>query len=148
MERQCGVKEIAKIAGVSPTTVQNVLHGRKERMREETYQKVLSAIQECGFVEKAAPKLLNGKKGRVTGIVLAEQIENGANIRLPAAIFYLAQENNQKNYYTLLHVSSQIEEIIRFFKAWPMVSLYVWGFGQEDLEILKDKIGIPVNLLL
>lgn len=146
MERQCGIKDIAKISGVSPTTVQNVLRGRKERMREETYQKVLSVIQECGFVEKAAPKLLNGKDSRVMGIVIAEK--GIKNVCLPAELCYLVQENYKKNHYTLLYVSSGITEIIRFFKAWPMVNLYLWGFEDEDLEMLKDKIGIPVNLLL
>lgn len=148
MERQYGIKEIAKLSGVSPTTVQNVLRGRKERMREETYQKVLSVIQECGFVEKAAPKLLNGKERKVAGIVFAEHIGNDANIKLPAAIFYLVQENYKKNYYTLLYVSDQMEEIIRYFNAWPTVSLSVWGFEKDEVEQLKNKMGLPVTAIL
>ena len=38
------IKEIAAATGVSPTTVANVVHERRERMSDETYRKVKEAL--------------------------------------------------------------------------------------------------------
>jgi len=46
-----GVKEIAALAGVSPATVSNVLHGRKN-VSEETRQRILELCTETGYDTK------------------------------------------------------------------------------------------------
>jgi len=47
-----GVKEIAEKAGVSPSTVSNVLHGRKN-VSEETRQRILELCSEMGYDTKS-----------------------------------------------------------------------------------------------
>ena len=43
-----GIKEIARIAQVSPATVSNVLNGRKN-VSEETRQRILTLCSETGY---------------------------------------------------------------------------------------------------
>ena len=44
------IKDIARITGVSATTVSNVVHGRSNRVSAETVEKINNAIKELGYV--------------------------------------------------------------------------------------------------
>ena len=44
------IKEMAEIAGVSPTTVANVLHGRNQKVSKETLEKVQKVISQSNYV--------------------------------------------------------------------------------------------------
>lgn len=55
-----GVKEIAEKAGVSPATVSNVLHDRRN-VSEETRQKVLSLCSEMGYSTAKKRQITNNK---------------------------------------------------------------------------------------
>lgn len=52
-----GIKEIAQIAGVSPSTVSNVLNGKKN-VGEETKEKILKLCKEMSYYPNAAGKSL------------------------------------------------------------------------------------------
>lgn len=149
MKNRKSIKYIAKLAGVSPTTVQNVLHERKQCMREETYQRVRMILKEEGYIEMAAPKLLNGKTKNVVGIVVSEEILE-AQIKGEAAIelFLLEKENFKKQCYTLLRVCSKIDEIADFFQAWPTVKIYLCGFSNEEKRKLEEKTDIVIDTLM
>jgi DNA-binding LacI/PurR family transcriptional regulator len=43
------IHDVARVAGVSPSTVSNVLNGRRERMRSETLERVTRAMAELGY---------------------------------------------------------------------------------------------------
>ncbi|HVU32490.1 MAG TPA: LacI family DNA-binding transcriptional regulator [Opitutaceae bacterium] len=43
------IHDVARVAGVSPSTVSNVLNGRRERMRAETCERVIQAMAELGY---------------------------------------------------------------------------------------------------
>lgn len=149
MEKRIRLKDIAKIAGVSPTTVQNVLHGRKKCMREETYQRVQMVLQEEGYVEMAAPKLMNSKRKSVVGIVVSEGIlEMKIGIEMVEKLLLLEKENFENHCYTLLRVCSQLEEIIDFFRAWPTIKIYMCGFSCEERRMLEEKTDIVIDTLM
>lgn len=57
------ILDVAEKAGVSPSTVSLVLNGKNERIREETSQRVLKAVEELGY---AANQMARGLK---TGFV-------------------------------------------------------------------------------
>ena len=54
-----GIKEIAKMAGVSPSTVSNVLNGRKN-VSEETKAKILNLCKEYSYEPNISGKNLKG----------------------------------------------------------------------------------------
>ena len=43
------IKDIARIVGVSPTTVSNVLHGKHQRVSAETVERIRVAIEQEGL---------------------------------------------------------------------------------------------------
>lgn len=149
MEKRTSIKSIANMAGVSPTTVQNVLHGRKNCMKEETYQKVLEVLRENDYVERAAPKLLNGKTEHVVGVAISESILESEDLEEAASkLFQLEKENYENQCYTIFHVSSKVEEISSFFQAWPVIKIYVFGFDEIEKNWLKEKTGVFIDTLV
>lgn len=51
------IKDIAEIAGVSPTTVSNVIHGNTKKVSKDTIEKINRVIKENNFV----PNSVSGK---------------------------------------------------------------------------------------
>jgi LacI family transcriptional regulator len=63
-----GIKDVARLAGVSVGTVSNVLN-RPERVSPATVARVRSAIEELGFVRNDAARQLRVGHGSTIGLV-------------------------------------------------------------------------------
>ena len=66
-----GVKQVAKVAGVSIATVSNVLNGRG-RVSAETIDRVRAAMAELGYVRNEAARQLRAGQSRHVGIVVLD----------------------------------------------------------------------------
>ncbi|MFT3966174.1 MAG: LacI family DNA-binding transcriptional regulator [Sphingobium sp.] len=62
------IQTVAERAGVSPMTVSNVINGTK-KMREETRQAVMAAIEELGYVPNTAARALASARQTRIGVV-------------------------------------------------------------------------------
>ena len=56
------IKEIAQRAGVSTTTVSNVIHGKTKKVSPANIQKIENLIREMGYVQKMGLRVLNKEK--------------------------------------------------------------------------------------
>ncbi len=65
------LSDVASIAGVSKMTVSNVING-KNGMSEETRQRVLRAITQCGYVANSAARVLAGRSMNLLGVILPQ----------------------------------------------------------------------------
>ena len=70
-----GVREIAKRAGVAPMTVSRVL-SNPETVRPETRARVLTAIEDSGFVPNRLASSFRGS-GKIIGTVVPTLINSG-----------------------------------------------------------------------
>ena len=59
------IKEIAQRAGVSTTTVSNVIHGKTKKVSPANIQKIENLIREMGYVQKMGLRVLNKEKSRI-----------------------------------------------------------------------------------
>jgi LacI family transcriptional regulator len=66
-----GIKEVARLAGVSPGTVSNVLN-RPERVAAPTRARVEQAIRELGFVRNGSASTLRAGQSRAVGLVVLD----------------------------------------------------------------------------
>jgi len=84
------IYQVATAAGVSPSTVSNLLNGRANRMLPETRQRVEQAIRDLGYQPNRAARQLRTRRVQVVGLIvpsvanpfwgmLAEHVEAAAN---------------------------------------------------------------------
>ena len=65
-----GIGSVAKMAGVSVTTVSNLLNGRAERMSPETRQRVMQAIEALGYSPNTSARQLKTGKSETLGLIV------------------------------------------------------------------------------
>lgn len=70
-ESTVGIKQVARLAGVSPGTVSNVLN-RPERVAEATRLRVREAIRELGFVRNGSASTLRAGQGSTIGLMVLD----------------------------------------------------------------------------
>lgn len=95
-----GIREVAKLAGVSPSTVSRVMNGTAN-VDEEKKQRVLSAISETGFKPNELARALFKKSSKIIGVIVPN-IENPFFNELAKAI----EEEAYQNGYKMLLCSS------------------------------------------
>ena len=64
------IKEIAEKAGVSTTTVSNVIPGKTKKVSPATIQKIEALIKEVGYVQKRGLRVLNNEKSQLIAVVI------------------------------------------------------------------------------
>ncbi len=70
MAHEVTIADVAKRAGVSVTTVSNLLNGRSERMRASTQQRVSDAIEELGYTPNRAARQLKTGRTPIIGLIV------------------------------------------------------------------------------
>jgi len=65
-----GIHDVARAAGVSASTVSNVLNGRDHRMRSDTKRRVLAAIEELGYMPNASARQLKTGQNKTIGLIV------------------------------------------------------------------------------
>lgn len=94
------IRDVARIAGVSPSTVSRVMNGTAN-VDEEKRQKVLMAIQETGFRPNELARALFKQSSRIIGVIVPN-IENPFFNELAKAV----EEEAYKNGYKMLLCNS------------------------------------------
>lgn len=64
------IRDVARVSGVSPMTVTNVLHGRTKKVREETRERVLQVVRELNYKPPAYPIEDSPFRHRTIGFVI------------------------------------------------------------------------------
>ncbi len=94
------IREVARIAGVSPSTVSRVMNGTAN-VEESKREKVLRAIEETGFKPNELARALYKQSSRIIGIIVPN-IENAFFGELARA----AEEEAYRNGYKILLCNS------------------------------------------
>ncbi|MGB4661634.1 MAG: LacI family DNA-binding transcriptional regulator, partial [Mobilitalea sp.] len=87
------IYDISKKAGVSIATVSRVMNGNSY-VSENTKNKVLAVIEECGYTPNAFARGLGLNTMKTVGIMCADS----SDPYVASAIFFLEQELRQNNY--------------------------------------------------
>lgn len=136
------IREVAKLAGVSPATVSRVMNGTAN-VNDEKRERVLQAIAETGFVPNEVARSLFKKSARIIGLVLpdidnpfftelADAIEKEANANGYRVILYNTRNDFEKEKMALQMMTSMNADGIIFARS------------NEKLQPLVEATPIPV----
>ncbi|WP_053982414.1 LacI family DNA-binding transcriptional regulator [Niameybacter massiliensis] len=110
------IRDVAKEAGVAPSTVSRVL-SNSERISEETKAKVREAIKKLNFKPNAIARSLANNKTQTLGIMLPNEIENSFSnpffIQVMQGISLYA---SQYHYYVMYAFAKDKKDELKYVK--------------------------------
>ena len=94
------IEEIAKLAGVSRSTISRVLNNRSD-VSERTRQKVMRVIEENNYRPNPAARTLVTQHTRVIGILVPHSVVSFASPYLPTLLQGIGDTAHERDYATL-----------------------------------------------
>jgi LacI family transcriptional regulator len=144
--------DVAKLAGVSRTTVSFVLNGLHDNsIPEATRQKVFDAAKQLNYHPDASGRKLASGKNMMIGLVLIQRTEQVfMDAFLLSVLIGIEQNASQQGFHVLLkHISLNSKEgYSQLITENHVDGIIVSGPLQEDNELLKlHHDGVPIVLL-
>lgn len=142
------IKQIAEKAGVSPTTVANVIHGRTAKVSPSTLEKVQEFLAREKYAPNMGAIMLAQSSSRIIGVVIfREPRRNETVLEDPFSsmiIGAIEREIREAGYYMMLHTTDHEEDILKLVAKWKLAGLIlIWVTG-EIAGILQRSLETPV----
>ncbi len=141
------IKKIAQKAGVSPTTVSNVLHGRTGKVSEEIRERVQAIIQDEQYAPNMGAIILAHSNSRIIGVIIFQEprrdetvLEDPFSSTIVGAIEH---EIRSLGYFMMLHVTSDENEVLRLAKTWKLDGLILLWVPGEISHIIEESGQTP-----
>jgi LacI family transcriptional regulator len=142
------IKIIARKAGVSPTTVANVLHGNDSRVSLATREKVQAIIREENYAPNMGAIILAHSNSRIIGVIMfMEPRRNETVLEDPfssAILGAMEREIRDNDYFVMLHTTSDENEVLRLSKAWKLDGLVLVWVPGDTCRIISSSIDTPL----
>lgn len=141
------IKDIAKEAGVSFTTVSNVIHGKTNKVSPATVHKIKKIMEDMNYVPNMGARMLVQSCSRIIGVIannLKDVSWEGAQSPFMAEILGIMEKEIRKNgYYMMLCFSDSITEIENLLSTWNVDGIIAVSLGTETSRKLAEKISVP-----
>jgi LacI family transcriptional regulator len=139
--------DVAKLAGVSQSTVSFVLNNEKQSISEEVRKKIYSAIDQLAFVPRA--KVQNYTKPK--DLIIAVFVPNVSNLFYPQFIKSIDTYATQKGYrIIIINTNREIANEQYYFKLLINMKIagIIFGFTPTFSDISKVKVlNIPIVVI-
>lgn len=142
------IKDIAKITGVSCTTISNVIHGKAGRVSAETRAKIENVIEELGYAPNMSARSLVSNSSKVIGMINhiitydhSNFMEDPFQSSFTGAIEQALRENG---YYLMLRTVETSDELITFLRNWNVDGLFFTGIFKDRFFDVLSTLTIPI----
>lgn len=140
------IVDVADALGLSTATVSKVIHGKTEKISDETIKRVQQELERSGYIPNMAGILLARNNSRIIGVVVNDHekyegrvLEDGF---VMSSLNALSREVNEKGYFLMIKTTADISEIPVFASMWNMDGLILMGFCEADYEKLRNQMRI------
>ena len=136
------IRDVAMRAGVSPSSVSNVLNGKRSEL-DEIGQAVIAAVEELGYRPNAFAANLRRSSSRMIGVVIPD-FSHSYYGRLVTALEACAIRSG----YRIVAVSSrndpQLEKsAIEEFASWKVAAIMLAPADETDMQHLLGTLSLP-----
>ncbi|OHD81113.1 MAG: LacI family transcriptional regulator [Spirochaetes bacterium RIFOXYC1_FULL_54_7] len=142
------IKIIAKKAGVSPTTVANVLHGNFSKVSPATREKVQGIIQEEKYAPNMGAIILAHSNSRIIGVIMFMEPRRDETVLedpfSSAILGAMEREIRDNGYFVMLHTTSDENEVLRLSKAWKLDGLVLVWVPGDICRVISSSIDTPL----
>ena len=145
--RRITIKDIAEELGVSTATVSNVINGKTKKISQKTIERVQKTLEEKQYIPNMAGILLAQNSSKIICVVIADHEKYEGKILqdyfISALMDNLAIEVEKNNYFMMIRITNNMNEIIKYASMWNMAGLVLIGFCTQDYNSLRKRIHIP-----
>ncbi|MGE4583663.1 MAG: LacI family DNA-binding transcriptional regulator [Sphaerochaeta sp.] len=142
------IKEISQKAGVSPTTVANVLYGRTGKVSTATREKVQAIIEAEKYAPNMGAMMLLRNNSKIIGVIMfTEPRHNETVLEDPfssAILGAMEREIRSNGYFMMLYITSDEDEVVRLSKAWKMDGLVLVWVPGNICRIINSSVDVPL----
>lgn len=152
------IKEVAKLAGVSASTVSRVISD-SPKISDDTKKIVNEAMEELGYFPNAIARSLVNKSTNTIGIVMPESVESALlNPFFPQVLRGISAAAHEQNYCILLSTGNSEEEKVQSLKEIitggrvdGVILMYSSSVADEALNLIQKLktlaviVGKPLN---
>lgn len=141
------IKDIAKEANVSVTTVSNVINNNSSRVSEKTIKKIQDIIEKYNYTPNMNARSLVGTSSKIIGVIVPQPetdetsfLSNPFNTEILAGIEAITRN---EGYYLMIRCVKSYREIYNLLQNWKVEGVIILGLFQEDFSSLSNIIKTP-----
>jgi LacI family transcriptional regulator len=145
------IEDVANAAGVSRTTVSNVILGRTDRVSNATAKRIKEIINEKGYVPNMSARALVYSSSKVVALInhldssmIGNFIEDPFHNAFIGAIEETLREGG---YYLMIRSVSNTSDLLAFLRGWNVDGLFMVGLS-DDEELYTTLTGIDKPIVL
>jgi LacI family transcriptional regulator len=142
------IKQIAQKAGVSPTTVSNVLHGNTSKVSPSTLEKVQAILKEENYAPNMGAIILAHSNSRIIGVIMFMEARSDETVLedpFTSTILGVIEEEIRSNsYFMMIHTTADIDEVLRLAATWKLDGLILLWVPGEICSTIRKSIDTPV----
>ncbi len=140
------IVDIAEALGLSTATVSNVIHGKTNKISDETVKRVQQELEKTGYIPNMAGILLARNNSKIIGVVINDHVKYEGRVLedgfVMSSLNALSHEVNKKGYFLMIKTTADTKEIPVFASMWNMEGLILMGFCEADYEKLRNQMRI------
>ncbi len=138
------LKDIAAQAGVSIMTVSRVINNVPSRVSEETRRRILSLVNEMGYVPNSSARSLSSNSSRLIAIIMggsSTALQYPYHAQMTGSICYYFQT---KGYSPLLYQVDDFQEVTGQLRSWRVDGAVFLGLFDSDMKKIQEDHRIPL----
>ena len=151
VKRMVTLKDIAREAGVSITTVSNVVHKRKSRVSPELVGKIWKIIEREHYAPSMSARSLANERSSIIGVITHLTPQNtGSTLGDPffsTFVDSIEKRIRDEGYYLMIRAVEDAGELAALCHSWQLSGLILTGMFQDDFFLATREIGIPFVLI-
>lgn len=142
------IKDIADRAGVSPTTVSNVIHGKTGRVSKATVEKINRILKEMEYVPSISARMLANNSSGLIGVALGFMKKgNASSFEDPfvsAMLGNLEYQIREHGYYMMLVARQEQDDIMQQALGWNFDGMIAMALKEKEIAELSERLGKPL----
>jgi len=145
------IEDIAREAGVSATTVSNVIHGRTNKVSATTVELINDIIRDRGYVPNLSARAMKTRSSKV--VALINHLESKYQEKFMSDPFFMDLTGSvekalrERGYFLMIRAISESEDLLAFMRNWNVEGVFMPGLFEDEpfYKTLRD-LNLPVVL--
>ncbi len=145
------LKDIAAEAGVSITTVSNVVHKRKSRVSPELVDRIWKIIEREHYAPSMSARSLANSTSAIIGVITHLTPQNTGSTMsdpfLSAFVDSIERRTREEGYYLMIRAVTDAQDLAFLTRSWQLSGLILTGMFRDAFYDTTRELGIPFVLI-